>query len=87
MKAFISLQLESFNCSINIQISVIEITLDIYVRTRAGVVPPLATRATSAAWPPPSVNVLGPIDGPAMESTTPLQANRQGMSFKIDLYV
>ncbi|CAI9757335.1 unnamed protein product [Fraxinus pennsylvanica] len=49
-------------------------------RTRAGVVPPLATRATSAAWPPPSVNILGPINGPAMESTTPLQANRQGFT-------
>ncbi|KAL2492197.1 RecQ-mediated genome instability protein 1 [Abeliophyllum distichum] len=49
-------------------------------RTRTGVVPPLATRATAAAWPPLSVNDPVPIDGSAMESPVPLQATRQGFT-------
>ncbi|KAL8230512.1 hypothetical protein R6Q57_000290 [Mikania cordata] len=46
-------------------------------RTRTGVVPPLATRATRAAWPTNDVNVPMPSNNPVFQSTTPMQVDTQ----------
>ncbi|KAL8250310.1 hypothetical protein R6Q59_034003 [Mikania micrantha] len=46
-------------------------------RTRTGVVPPLATRATRAAWPTNDVHVSMPLNNPVLQSTTPMQVDTQ----------
>lgn len=54
-------------------------------RTRSGVVPPLATRATRAAWPADDTNNSRPSSNPVPQSATPLQADNQGMCIHISL--
>ncbi|KAI3785886.1 hypothetical protein L1987_45012 [Smallanthus sonchifolius] len=46
-------------------------------RTRTGVVPPLATRATRAAWPANDIHVSPLLNNPVSESTTPMQVDNQ----------
>ncbi|KAK1433943.1 hypothetical protein QVD17_10861 [Tagetes erecta] len=46
-------------------------------RTRTGVVPSLATRATRAAWPTNDTNASTPLTNPVSERTTPMQVNNQ----------
>ncbi|XP_052181793.1 recQ-mediated genome instability protein 1 [Diospyros lotus] len=43
-------------------------------RTRTGVVPPLATRATLGAWPPDNVSTAGQDSNPLPQTTAPRQA-------------
>nr|XP_043618319.1 recQ-mediated genome instability protein 1 [Erigeron canadensis] len=47
-------------------------------RTRSGVVPPLATRATSAAWPANITHVSQPPNNPVSQRATPMQVDDQG---------
>ncbi|PWA59471.1 hypothetical protein CTI12_AA281630 [Artemisia annua] len=47
-------------------------------RTRSGVVPPLATRATRAAWPAEDINVPRPLNNPVPQTATPIQVDDQG---------
>ncbi|CAA0831762.1 RecQ-mediated genome instability protein 1 [Striga hermonthica] len=49
-------------------------------RNRSGVVPPLATRATLAAWPPLNNDVPGHVERNSSMNTRPRQANTQGAS-------
>ncbi|KAK9066390.1 hypothetical protein SSX86_013712 [Deinandra increscens subsp. villosa] len=46
-------------------------------RTRAGVVPPLATRATRAAWPANDTHASPSLDNPVSQSTTPMDVDNQ----------
>ncbi|KAI3727071.1 hypothetical protein L1987_66880 [Smallanthus sonchifolius] len=46
-------------------------------RTRTGVVPPLATRATRAAWPANDIHVSPLLNNLVSESTTPMQVDNQ----------
>ncbi|CAB4280467.1 unnamed protein product [Prunus armeniaca] len=52
-------------------------------RTRNGVVPPLATRLTLAAWPPNGVHDAGHTNSSTMEAPTPFQASNQGATFSV----
>ncbi|KAI3455067.1 hypothetical protein Pfo_011730 [Paulownia fortunei] len=52
-------------------------------RNRTGVVPPLAARATLAAWPQRNDAVRGHVDRNTRVSTTPLQASGQGTAVSI----
>ncbi|XP_018626529.1 recQ-mediated genome instability protein 1 isoform X2 [Nicotiana tomentosiformis] len=52
-------------------------------RTRTGVVPPLATRATNAAWPPEGVTAPEHTDTASRESSIPFQVHQQGTAFGI----
>lgn len=54
-------------------------------RTRTGVVPPLATRATLAAWPPDSVSVPGATNASSSQPAAPLQAVEQGTASGISI--
>ncbi|KAI3759511.1 hypothetical protein L6452_07393 [Arctium lappa] len=47
-------------------------------RTRTGVVPPLATRATRAAWPAEETHVSGPINNPVSQRASPMQVDDRG---------
>ncbi|KAK3013851.1 hypothetical protein RJ639_010199, partial [Escallonia herrerae] len=47
-------------------------------RTRTGVIPPLAARATLAAWPPDSVSVPGHDNSSMQHTTISVQAAAQG---------
>lgn len=47
-------------------------------RTRTGVVPPLATRAAKAAWPPEGVTAPEHTDTASRESSIPFQVHQQG---------
>ncbi|KAK2662323.1 hypothetical protein Ddye_000897 [Dipteronia dyeriana] len=47
-------------------------------RTRTGVVPSLATRATLAAWPSNGVHVTGHVNSSTSQNVTSSQANEQG---------
>ncbi|GER45849.1 hypothetical protein STAS_22831 [Striga asiatica] len=49
-------------------------------RNRSGVVPPLATRTTLAAWPPLNNDVPGHVERNSSMNTRPQQANAQGAS-------
>ncbi|KAK3000400.1 hypothetical protein RJ639_021054 [Escallonia herrerae] len=49
-----------------------------YRGTRTGVVPPLAARATLAAWPPDPVSVPGHDNSSMQQPTTSVQADAQG---------
>ncbi|KAA3458219.1 recQ-mediated genome instability protein 1 [Gossypium australe] len=44
-------------------------------RTKSGVVPPLATRATLAAWPPNGVNAVEPTNNLISQNSAPLRAD------------
>lgn len=46
-------------------------------------VPPLATRATGAAWPSDSVSAPGHINTPIPQAAAPSYAAEQGMSSHI----
>nr|GEZ52557.1 RecQ-mediated genome instability protein 1 [Tanacetum cinerariifolium] len=48
-------------------------------RTRSGVVPPLATRATRAAWPAEDINVSRPLNNPAPQRATSIQVDDPGV--------
>ncbi|KAL5543848.1 hypothetical protein UlMin_007632 [Ulmus minor] len=50
-------------------------------RTRMGVVPPLRTRVTLAAWSTESAPVPGNTNGTANQSSTPFQTHGQGATF------
>ncbi|KAK6148053.1 hypothetical protein DH2020_018965 [Rehmannia glutinosa] len=50
---------------------------------RTGVVPPLAARATLAAWPPRNEAVPGHVDRNTSLNTTPQQARGEGMAASI----
>ncbi|KAL6576268.1 recQ-mediated genome instability protein 1 [Orobanche hederae] len=52
-------------------------------RNRTGVVPPLATRATLAAWPPDNNIVQGQVDRNTSVNTGPQRASTQGNVFGI----
>ena len=45
------------------------------------VVPPSATRATHAAWPPDSVSAPGHTNSSSSQAADPLRAAEQGMYF------
>ncbi|XP_071731786.1 recQ-mediated genome instability protein 1-like [Rutidosis leptorrhynchoides] len=47
-------------------------------RTRSGVVPPLATRATRAAWPTDNTDVSQPSINPNSQRATPMQVDDRG---------
>ncbi|KAG8487973.1 hypothetical protein CXB51_018487 [Gossypium anomalum] len=47
-------------------------------RTKSGVVPPLATRATLAAWPPNGVNAVEPTNNLISQNSAPLRADERG---------
>ncbi|XP_050256303.1 recQ-mediated genome instability protein 1 [Quercus robur] len=47
-------------------------------RTRSGVVPPLATRATLAAWPSNGVSAAVHNNSSTLQDATPFRANNQG---------
>lgn len=47
-------------------------------RSRTGVVPPLATRATRAAWPSDNVSAPGHSNSPMPQAAAPLHADEQG---------
>ncbi|KAJ9568540.1 LOW QUALITY PROTEIN: hypothetical protein OSB04_004506 [Centaurea solstitialis] len=47
-------------------------------RTRTGVVPPLATRATRAAWPAEEIHVSAPINNPVPQRASPMQVDDRG---------
>ncbi|KAK0591102.1 hypothetical protein LWI29_035639 [Acer saccharum] len=50
-------------------------------RTRTGVVPSLATRATLAAWPSNGVHVTGQVNSSTSQNVTSSQANEQDATF------
>ncbi|PPR85742.1 hypothetical protein GOBAR_AA34944 [Gossypium barbadense] len=47
-------------------------------RTKSGVVPPLATRATLAAWPPNGVNAVEPTNNLISQNSAPLRTDERG---------
>ncbi|XP_024970886.1 recQ-mediated genome instability protein 1 isoform X2 [Cynara cardunculus var. scolymus] len=47
-------------------------------RTRTGVVPPLSTRATRAAWPAEEIHVSRPINNPVSQRASPMQVDDRG---------
>ncbi|XAR50355.1 hypothetical protein NMG60_11004651 [Bertholletia excelsa] len=52
-------------------------------RTKTGVVPPLATRATVAAWPLDSANTPGQTNSMSPQAAVPLQAAQRGTESSI----
>lgn len=50
----------------------------ILCRTKSGVLPPLATRATLAAWPPNGVNAVEPTNDLISQNSAPLRADERG---------
>ncbi|GMP34187.1 hypothetical protein CsSME_00007163 [Camellia sinensis var. sinensis] len=55
--------------------------------TTTGVVPPLATRATLAAWPPDSVSVPGATNASSSQPAAPLQAAEQALEMEAFLCI
>ncbi|XVF11495.1 hypothetical protein REPUB_Repub08aG0032200 [Reevesia pubescens] len=47
-------------------------------RTKTGEVPPLATRATLAAWPPNGVNAVEPTNGLTSQNAAPFREDERG---------
>ena len=54
-------------------------------RTKNGVVPPLAARATLAAWSSSGVGVFGRTNGSTSHRTTPFQAHDHGVLLVLGL--
>ncbi|RVW52536.1 RecQ-mediated genome instability protein 1 [Vitis vinifera] len=69
-------------CNVNIRHGLFHVGA---LRTKNGVVPPLATRATLAAWPSSGVGVFGRTNSSTSQGATPFQAHDHGMVFVVSL--